>query len=391
MRLPPLFAVAATIVLVSCRDVGEPFRPIDREGAAGVDVRRLTFSASDDRAPAWSSDGDTVYYTTSSWEENPLAPGTIVAIPADGSGPARALLPRAQVGNQARSWLTAVAPGPDDTVAFVRVLPLLPEQPCGVVRCDIDTIRPMVQLTAGEVHVRAHGAIGPISDDIILPLAFSGYSVVVDTAELGDVLTISDYHPFQLEFERVHRSFFRPSWSPDGTRIAISDGLHVFVWNLASGTLDQVTGSQDGFMAAWSPDGAWIAFAQYPRVASEVIRCDYEYNNSPACAERRIIHHHRRPRVVLVKSDNSDRIDLSVMTGTTGTDPAWSPDAGFVYVSTTQPGYTVIARIDVEELTVDLIEGTEGGIEPAVSPDGRRVAFARPGDAGHDIWVADLQ
>ena len=40
-------------------------------------------------------------------------------------------------------------------------------------------------------------------------------------------------------------------------------------------------------------------------------------------------------------------------------------------------------------------EKEKGGVEPAVSPNGRRLAFARsvaPGDpvASHDVWVLEL-
>ncbi|HEX6589308.1 MAG TPA: hypothetical protein VF039_09810, partial [Longimicrobiales bacterium] len=127
--LAPAVALGVALALGACRDVGEPFRP-DVEGRTPGVLHRLTYGVADDRAPAWSHDGDSIYYTTSSWEENPLAPGTIVALAADGSGPGRALLPRAQIGTQARAWLTAVAPAADgERVAFVQVGPLLPEDP----------------------------------------------------------------------------------------------------------------------------------------------------------------------------------------------------------------------------------------------------------------------
>lgn len=378
--------LALALGIAACRDVGEPFRPIDR--GFGADVSRVTFSASDDRAPAWSADGDSIYYTTSSWEENPLAPATIVAIAADAAGPARVLLPQVQSGTQARSWLTAVAPAPEgERVAFIRVGQLLPEAPCGVGSCPADQNRPMVRLVEGELHVRARDAVGSLSEDSILPLAFSGHSVVVDETVPGDLLTVSDYHPFQLQFEGEARSFFRPAWSPDGLRLAVSDGLRVHVWDLASGVVEQLPFSQDAFMPAWSPDGEWIAFARYERIASQVITCEYTFNFVHACTERRIIHHHAPPRIVLVRADRTGFRELDLR----GTDPAWSPDGRYLYFATDFPGYPVIARMDMETEEVDIIEGTEAGIEPSISPDGRRVAFARPGDSAHDIWVAELR
>ena len=393
MRRAASTVIAATCLVGACRDVGEPFRPIDERGTPGV-VRRVTFGPADDRAPAWSVDGDTIYYTTSSWEENPLAPATIVAIPADGSGPARALMPRAQVGTQARAWLTAVAPAPDgERVAFVQVGQLLPEQPCGVTLCPSDPTRPMVRLTEGAVHIRSRDAIGALSEDSILPLAFAGHSVIVDDSVPGDLLTISEYHPFQLEFEEHGRSFFRPSWGPDGERIAVSDGLHIYVWDTRTAVVTRLPASTDGFMPAWSPDGEWVAFAQYPRIASQVVTCEYVFNFVHACSERRVIHYYGEPRIVLARADGTDFIE----TGILGTDPAWSPDGSFLYASVPLQGYRVIGRIGVEAfedvLTLsepELIEGTELGIEPSVSPDGRRLAFAREGGAAHDIWVAEL-
>ncbi|HEX6589708.1 MAG TPA: hypothetical protein VF039_11845, partial [Longimicrobiales bacterium] len=241
------------------------------------------------------------------------------------------------------------------------------------------------RLTHGAVHVRALEAQGGLAEDTMLQLEFSGHSQVFDDTVPNDVLTISEYHPFQLQFEEEGRSFFRPAWSPDGRLLAVSDGLHVYVWDPRTGAITLLPASTDAFMPAWSPDGEWIAFARHERVAAQVIVCEYIFNGGHACNERRVIHHFAEPRIVLVRADGTEVVELGVQ----GTDPAWSPDGRFLYVSSPYSGYRAIARVDVETAEVLFVEGTETGIEPAVSPDGRRIAFARPGNAGFDIWLVN--
>jgi Tol biopolymer transport system component len=56
-----------------------------------------------------------------------------------------------------------------------------------------------------------------------------------------------------------------PSWSPDGTRVAIQrsgPAAGVWVLEVAAGTMGFVPHTDNGFHPAWSPDGARIAFAR---------------------------------------------------------------------------------------------------------------------------------
>src|SRR5262249_48895680 len=62
----------------------------------------------------------------------------------------------------------------------------------------------------------------------------------------------------------VHPGYY-PSWSPDGTQLAFSDGWNLFVVDSSGGEPRQLTdyevGQDDGISeVSWSPDGAWIAF-----------------------------------------------------------------------------------------------------------------------------------
>jgi len=56
-----------------------------------------------------------------------------------------------------------------------------------------------------------------------------------------------------------------PSWSPDGTRVALQrSGPTAGIWILdaAAGTMGFVPHTDDGFQPSWSPDGSWIAFSR---------------------------------------------------------------------------------------------------------------------------------
>jgi TolB protein len=56
-----------------------------------------------------------------------------------------------------------------------------------------------------------------------------------------------------------------PSWSPDGTRVALQrSGPTAGIWILdpAAGTKSFVPHTDNGFQPSWSPDGSWIAFSR---------------------------------------------------------------------------------------------------------------------------------
>jgi len=390
-----LIAVAAACVLLpACRDAAEPFRPTDRERPLSDSIVRLTYSPADDRAPVWAPGGDSVYFTASYWEVNPLAPATVLALSADGMGSITPLLHNVQEGTGRTNWIAAPALDVEnERVAFVHVRPMLGLGPCSFSRreCPRMAAMPMVRLQNADIHVRPIGSVDGLPGDHVLPLSFAGHSIEADSTMPMGIVTISEYHPFQYQFEANRRSFFRPSWKPDGSELVVSDGLRLLRWT-PGGAPTPVPGTDDGISPAWSPDGDWIAYTRHERTSSDTFMCEYWVDTPEgvsfiSCVERRIVHE-SVPWIVLVRPDGSEEIVLGE-----GSDPAWAPGGSGVYASVELGGIDHIVRLSLDDGPDTLVPGTSGGVEPAVSPDGSRVAFARndPTDAfdTYDIWVVE--
>lgn len=125
--------------------------------------------------------------------------------------------------------------------------------------------------------------------------------------------------------------------------------------------------------AAWSPDASAVAYSLFHRrpedsaTVSEIFMADVSGGQIRPLAER------QRP---------GDQLDS----------PAWSPDGRAVYFSTfSLNGGQTVQRI--ERVTVATGERTailEGGYAPAVSPDGRLLAYLRDSRVGSGLWVRRL-
>ena len=169
-----------------------------------------------------------------------------------------------------------------------------------------------------------------------------------------------------------------PSWSPDGTRVALQrSGPTAGIWILdaAAGTMGFVPHTDHGFQPSWSPDGSWIAFTREGPGGTTSI-------------------------MVLAAGGGAEK----AVTPAGGFDgaPDWSPDGKRIAFSRFLPGEG--NRIfPAAPSGKGLTQVTFGGgptafndVHPAWSPDGTRIAFARGGDQDdglplhiHTVALAD--
>ena len=206
-------------------------------------------------------------------------------------------------------------------------------------------------------------------DGTRLAVTSSAQLFVVDVetgavTEIGQKLNELSEHPLTYT-----------SWSPDGTRIAFSNGVQVMVIDPDGSDPVVIGGGRDAGQVAWSPDGTRVAFSSVQGIS-------------------------------VVTADGSDRqlvvdsgFDIESGVGLTLTHPAWSPDGTRLAYARIDPGPVEIWTIDLDRNERSLVyvagfgDAEVGG--PVWSPDGIRLAFSVSFNGGEMIMIdedgSDLQ
>jgi len=157
------------------------------------------------------------------------------------------------------------------------------------------------------------------------------------------------------------------AWSPDGSKIALTlskDGNpEIYVINAKDGSIIRRITSDRAIdtSPAWSPDGGQLAFVS-------------DRNGGP--------------QIFVVPAAGGTPHQVS-FNGSYNTTPTWSPRAGkHVIAYTTRDGSTYdIVTLDLDTKAMTRVTQGEGSNEePAFSPNGRAIAFAR---AGQGVFIAN--
>ena len=123
-----------------------------------------------------------------------------------------------------------------------------------------------------------------------------GTQVVFTRLDVGYSLMVVDADGSNLQ-TLLHASAFEAKYSPDGTRIAFSDGNDIAVMNSDGSGLTRLTNTDDyDFSPDWSPDGSQIVFSsnrngftpspQWPREYGAYLRALINRDDSIAVVAR---------------------------------------------------------------------------------------------------------
>ena len=191
-------------------------------------------------------------------------------------------------------------------------------------------------------------------------LSPDGQSVAYSAIESVVVRNIESGAELNISIPTGGHALF-PAWSPDGERLAFSDGYDIFIARVDPLNLDVVQITHDGNMnetPSWSPDGEQIAFS------SNLDQSPKGYGN-----------------IFAIGTDGRNRIRFTNHPGPEA-HPDWSPDGEHIAFM----GYLNNKNWDIylvntsTFVVTQLTDSTSDYVEPSWSPDGTKIAVARSGN-----------
>ena len=236
---------------------------------------------------------------------------------------------------------------------------------------------------------------------------------------------IFDIFVVDIEFGKIHHLPFsteldvQPAWSPDGRKIAFSsnhDGDYdIYVMDADGQNEVQLTDNpEDDNWPDWSPDGRQIVFiseqdggaaevyildvqsGQQRRLTDTICRCNYP-KWSPdgtqiaftSCVRKEIPPWYPYRQIWVMNTDGSDLLMLT-RDEESNEEPAISPDGKQIAFVSRRDENVDIYSLDRDSKTVTRLTFDPGiDCQPDWSPDGKNIVFASKRADNYDVYVMD--
>jgi len=272
--------------------------------------------------------------------------------------------------------------------------------------CRIATPRACAHFIADDFHKQVRGLNGVAQTKLAFVSDRDATRVanrLMANAGRGAEIYISDYDGYNQQRVTVTQTLtMGPTWAPDGRTLAYSSWQagppDVYINTLDGRPVTrpirtQVRTDDHNLLPAWSPDGTKLAFSSNRSGNNDIWVMNQDGSglqnltpNTPTSIET-------APtwspdgRQIAFTSDRSGRTQIFVMNSSDGTGltrltyelsadrPTWSPLGFIAYTSGSGPGHT-ISLFDLRTMQPSIIVAGVGDNEsPAVSPNGRHIAF----------------
>jgi hypothetical protein len=293
---------------------------------------------------------------------------------APASGPAglhEAIIERARAMRQRPAWLVSLRGG-----SLGRPAPAVGRPPVPViyVLIALALILALIAIAVGAGALRSEPFRAVVQPSLPTPplARVAHHNGAITIALASGVISIDPATGSQLTIKTGPVEY--AAWSPDGSRLALVETAHLFVFDTASGVTTPVNNNLVvDAPVAWSPDGTRVAYGALDGL-----------------------------HLVVVASGQDALIPgTAVATGATSFPPgrpSWTPDGREVRYTTVQ-GPPYASRVDGSGTDRLLPDIESFGVVPTWSPDGTKVAYladppqAPPAGVGDgfvlQLWIAD--